>query len=249
MDGRGSGGGAGIDQLSLPGIASPTRPPTRLTTVLFDLDGCLVDSREPILRSLNAALRSVGLSTITAVELEPLVGPPLQESVATVLTERDADLGLVAPIVAAFRDRYRTLAVELASTVPGMDQVVTEIGERYTLAVVTTKPQVFAEPILETLGLRDRLAAVVGTDLEAVEPKRETLARALQRLSVPPGSAVMVGDRRYDVAAARAHGAASIGVTWGHGTADELRGAGADHLVDGPEELPGTIEQLASPPG
>lgn len=230
-------------------MASRTPNPVRLTHVLFDLDGCLIDSREPILRSLNAALRTVGLATISATELEPLIGPPLQESVVAILTERDADLDLVDPIVAAFRDRYRTLAVELAVTVPGIEEVVVELADRFTLAVVTTKPTVFAEPILAAVQLRDRFAAVIGTDLETVEPKRDTLARALAELQLVPHAAVMVGDRHHDVSAARAHGVAAIGVTWGHGSADELRTAGAHDVIDAPGDLRTTIEHLASPRG
>lgn len=245
MDGRSVGGGAGIRQLSLFGDAPPSRRPDHLTHVLLDLDGCLLDSREPILRSINGALRTVGLSTITALELEPMIGPPLQGAVADILARRRADPGLVAPIVAAYRDRYRTLAVELAATVPGMDEVVADLAGRFTLAIVTAKPVVFSEPILETLGLRDRFAVVAGPDLESPEPKRETLARALDELRVPAGASVMVGDRRHDVAAARAHGVTAVGVTWGHGTVDELRSAGADHVVDEPGELPAVIDRLA----
>lgn len=245
MDGRAVGGGAGIRQLSLFGEARPSRRAGRLTHVLLDLDGCLLDSREPILRSINGALRSVGLSTITAVDLEPMIGPPLQEAVADILAERRADPGLVTPIVAAYRARYRTLAVELAATAPGMAPVVDDLAGRFTLGIVTAKPVVFSEAILETLGLRDRFAVVAGPDLESPEPKRETLGRALAELDVPAGSSVMVGDRRHDVAAARAHGVAAIGVTWGHGTVDELRTAGADHVVDDPRELAGVIDRLA----
>lgn len=247
MDDRAAGGGAGIRQLTFFGPAPSSRRPDGLTHVLLDLDGCLLDSREPILRSINGALRTVGLSTITALDLEPMIGPPLQEAVADILAERQADPGLVAPIVAAYRDRYRTLAVELAATVPGMDEVVADLAGRFTLGIVTAKPVAFSEPILETLRLRDLFAVVAGPDLASPEPKRETLARALTELDVPADGSVMVGDRRHDVAAARAHGVVAVGVTWGHGTADELHSAGADHIVDDPAELPAVIDRLAGP--
>lgn len=246
MDGRAARGGAGISQLTLPGMALPSRGNARLTHVLLDLDGCLLDSGEPILRSLNAALRSVGLSTITAAELAPLIGPPLQEAVADVLSSRQADPTLVAPIVEAYRERYRTLSVELAAAVPGADELVRELDERYTLAVVTAKPVVFSEPILEALGMRDRFSVVAGPSLERPEPKSETLGRALRELAILGRSAAMVGDRYHDVAAARAHDVVPIGVTWGHGTVDELRTAGAEHVVDTPRELIDVIDRLAS---
>lgn len=249
MDDRGSRGGAGIRQLTLSDLEPD--PGSASIHVLLDLDGCLIDSREPILRSLNAALRSFGLTTITAADLEPLVGPPLHDGVTALLADRDADLDLVPPIIAAYREHYADLSIELAALVPGMDGVVDQLASGHTLAVVTTKPTVFAEPIIEALGLRDRFAAVVGPKLHAPEPKRVTLGRALDELEAAPGDAVMVGDRRFDIEAAGAHGVPSVGVTWGHGTADELRAAGADRIVDAPAQLPAAISAVASsrPPG
>lgn len=249
MDDRRPRGGAGIRQLTLSGLG--TDPASASSLVLLDLDGCLIDSREPILRSLNAALRSFGLTTVSATDLEPLVGPPLHDGITALLAERDADLDLVPPIIAAYREHYADLSIELAALVPGMDTVVDQLASGHTLAVVTTKPTVFAEPIVEALGLRDRFATVAGPELHAPEPKRTTLGRTLDELGVPPGDAVMVGDRRFDIEAARAHGVVSVGVTWGHGTTEELRAAGADRIVDAPAQLPAAISAVASsrPPG
>ena len=76
-----------------------------------------------------------------------------------------------------------------------------------------------------------------------MEPKAETVRTALGHVGGPP--AVMVGDRMHDVDGAHANGIPIVGVTWGIGDADEL--AGADALVDAPEELPAAVWRLLAP--
>ena len=116
---------------------------------------------------------------------------------------------------------------------------------RHALAVVTAKPAAFARPILERLGIADCFLEIVGPPLDPdrLEEKAVTLERAMAALGIEarslgaPGLAVMVGDRHYDVTAGRAMGLTTVGVTWGIGSAAELRRAGADHIVSSPEEL------------
>jgi phosphoglycolate phosphatase len=101
----------------------------------------------------------------------------------------------------------------------------------------SSKPTHFAEPILVELGLRGSFRAVVGPELAAkTETKSATVARALE-VAGRPVSAAIIGDRHHDVEAGRANGIASIGVTWGFGSREELEGAGADVVLDSPEAL------------
>ena len=97
-----------------------------------------------------------------------------------------------------------------------------------------------AEPLLVALGLREHFAVVAGPSLDArAEDKSVTLGRPLASLAA--GRSRMVGDRRYDVAAAHAHGLAAVGVTWGIGDEAELRAAGAEVIVHSPRELPAAL--------
>jgi phosphoglycolate phosphatase len=118
-----------------------------------------------------------------------------------------------------------------------MRSVLEELATEVRIAVVTSKPAALANPLLESLGLRHLFAAVVGPDLATEnEHKAVTLGRALAEL-VPGGRPVMVGDRRFDVMAAREHRIPAIGVLWGVGDEQELRAAGADALIGCPPEL------------
>lgn len=130
------------------------------------------------------------------------------------------------------------------SAVLGMDAVLCALTPGYDLAVATSKPLVFSERILEAVGLRSYFSAVAGPPLSAVaDAKAKTVGEALAALGHPQ-RAVMVGDRRFDVEGANAHGLPSIGVTWGVGNLDELKRAGAHQVVRTPSELPLAITRL-----
>lgn len=207
--------------------------------ILFDLDGCIVDSTEPIRRCLDAAFAEHGLPPLTPEGLRRHIGPPLQVSLLEIIAEHDLDPGLLDGLVAAYRSRYAPMSVELAVAYPGVAELIGALvaaGER--VGVVTSKPQRFAVPILEALGLLARLEVVVGPDLTEAEPKTDTLARALALLGpVDRTASVMIGDRHHDIEAAHAHGLAGIGVLWGFGTREELSDAGATAIVASAEEL------------
>jgi phosphoglycolate phosphatase len=211
---------------------------TRPAVVFLDLDGCLVDSRSAISRCLNVGLEAVGATPREPERLHRLIGPPLHVSFETLLEEAGHDAGLAARCVAAYRDAYREVCLTDTLPIPGIPAAVERLSDSLRLAVVTSKPAAFAEPILEAVGLREAFEAVHAPGLEVrSEPKATTLSRALADCAagVAPASTVMVGDRHHDIDAGRACGTATLGVTWGIGDADEL--ADADQLIHRPGEL------------
>ena len=205
---------------------------------LFDLDGTLVDSREPILNSLNAALADHALEPISAASLSNHVGPPLRDSLTLLLKERGQDLDLVGPLIESFRDHYSVASVRMARSFEGISQLLNQLQPVARLGVVTSKPAAYARPILETLGFARLMEVIEGPSLEEIEPKPETLARALRLVEpVDRDQVVLIGDRHHDIEAARANSIESIGVTWGFGTKEELIEAGAGRIVNDPPQL------------
>lgn len=209
----------------------------KLDCLLFDLDGVIADSRYAIARSINHALSVHDLPEQPEPALLHYIGPPLLHAFRDLLGRLDADPALAHACVAAYRERYETACLVETLPYPGVDRAVETLAARMPLAVATSKPTHFAEPILAELGLRESFRGVFGPTLEAKdETKPATVARALAALG-GPGRAAIVGDRRHDVEAARENGIGSIGVTWGFGSRDELTLAGADQVVDSPAEL------------
>lgn len=201
--------------------------------VLFDLDGVLVDSRVPFARGVNSALLANGQPARLEEELHQYLGPPLHQTFARLIE----DQSLIQPCVDVYRARYRTLAVTETTVFPGIRETLDSLFDQLPLLVATSKPQALAEPLLDALGLSGFFTAVIGPDLDTEhEHKAVTIGRAMQQLS-PTALPVMVGDRHYDVTAAREYDIPTIGVLWGIGTEDELLTAGAHTLARIPTEL------------
>lgn len=234
-------------------LRAPEPAPRRLArtdAVVFDLDGVLVDSRRPIAVCLNAALRDHGLPPEPEAALHRLIGPPLHDAFLGLLGARGADPALVDACIARYRHHYRAASLAETSVFPGVPELLDALGAR-RLAVATSKPEAFARPILECLGLAGRFEAIVGPPLERTheEDKTGTLGRALAALAGGPGGApreaAMVGDRHVDVAAGRHYGLLTVGAVWGIGGEAELRAAGADLLAATPAGLAAQVREGA----
>lgn len=210
-------------------------------SILFDLDGVLADSRRPIIDCVNEALEALGLARKTDEEIVPMIGPPTEIGFAMVLDVAPED-PLVDDLVRGYRARYAT---ELMTTpsYPGVPDTVRQLGQDHLLGVATSKPRRFALPTLEAIGLATEFAYVAGPEPDGPNDKLSMVTEAAKAL---PDAQVMVGDRSFDMLAAKELGLTAIGVTWGFGTREELEEAGADELVDSAAELAQAVLARAS---
>ena len=203
--------------------------------VVFDFDGVLVDSIAPVTASINAALREHGLPERPESELIPLIGPPTFSAFSELL-ERPPDAPLVADVVATYRAHYAAVYLATTRVFDGVPAMLEELASHQALAVATSKSSDFAQPLLDALGLAPFFAVVAAADpRSAQDDKSAIVARALIALGERSGS--MVGDRSFDMLAARAHGLRAVGVGWGIGSAEELETAGAEAIADTPPQL------------
>jgi phosphoglycolate phosphatase len=210
--------------------------------VLFDLDGTLVDSTPGIFASVRVAAADLGLPEPSPEQLRHMVGPPLQDGFALVLGVPVAE---VPRAVAAYRAHYSAgalLDVTVHDGIPELLGALTQPGA--TLAVATSKPEVFAVRVLAATGLLPSFASVHGATLDgAVRHKDQVVAAALA--AHPDGRApVLVGDRAHDVLGAAAHGLPCIGAGWGPAEEGELEAAGAAAIAATPAEVPGLLEKI-----
>jgi phosphoglycolate phosphatase len=198
----------------------------RADAAIFDFDGVIIDSLPPVETAINGALLAHGFAPRTTAEVERFIGPPALSAFAE-LTGAAEDSETVAAAVATYHDIYARVYLEQTRLVDGMPELLRSLT--LPLALATSKAREFVAPLLEHFGIE---FAVVSAPVLA-EPKSETVARAQQALGAR--DPVVVGDRYYDVEAARACGLRVIGVTWGIGVREEL--SGADILVERPAEL------------
>lgn len=210
---------------------------------LFDFDGCLSDSAKPIVFAMDATLSGRGLGGIDIDEMSPYIGPPLLLSMRTILSDRGADPGEATEVVDDYRERFEEIALDMVATFPGVPDLLEELSGKVRLGVVTSKPAVYARPLLDRLGFTDHFEFVEGGKLDETERKPDTLARALRKMGsgFDPARAIMIGDRRFDIEAALANGTHSIGVTWGFGDRAELEEAGASLIVDHPGAIASAV--------
>ncbi|HEY1934952.1 MAG TPA: HAD hydrolase-like protein [Acetobacteraceae bacterium] len=206
-------------------------------TVLLDLDGTLIDSLPGIRASCLATLDALGLPPRPGTDFRSLVGPPLPEVMRRLLHPY-SDTRIDAAVT-AYRAHYAEAGVFLATIYPGVEAMLHRLHSAGTrMFCATSKRTMFARPILQRLGLAERLAGIYGTEPDgSLDHKADLIAALVRAERLEPGRTIMAGDRSHDMEGARANGVRSIGVLWGYGTRAELEAAGADALAASPEEL------------
>ncbi len=227
----------GTESMTATPAATPETPGLTRRAVIFDLDGTLVDSLDDIATALNGALAALGRPTAAREVVRHWIGDGLTELCRRALPAMD-DATLHALIDAA-RRRYRGHSLDRTRPYAGIEPLLGRLRDRAVpMAVLSNKPHDLTLDILRGLGLEVFFDVVRGLKEEsdrkpAPGPALE-IARALGR---PPGDIYLVGDGPTDVGAARAAGMVAVGVSWGFRGVDELRAAGAEWIVDRPEEI------------
>lgn len=213
-------------------VTASSAGPAGVGTVLLDLDGTLVDSAEGILGSLRAAFGELGIPEPPGGLGRELLGPPLYASLPALIgPER------TAAVVPVYRRIYATTGWLLSTPYEGIDAMLHALrGYGLRLAVATSKQEAAARMIVERHGWDGIVTEVAGDTPEAARPtKAAVIGAALARLG--SASAVMVGDRSYDVDGARAHGLGCVGAGWGYASPGELARAGALRVCASPADV------------
>lgn len=203
--------------------------------VFFDLDGTLTDPREGIVACIRHALAELDIDIDRHARLEKYIGPPLRETFRQlcndeILAERAVDL---------YRERFDRVGLYENRLYDGIRECLQDLAvENQTSYVVTSKPTVFSERIVEYFDIHEHFKVVYGSNLDGtLGDKTELLEHVLEAEAIDPANAVMIGDRKFDIIGARNHGIRSIGVLWGYGSKRELRQAGAGSLCEIPTRL------------
>ncbi len=214
----------------------------RFHTVLFDLDGTLLDHFSAIHRSHSHVRRHYGLPEATREEVMRAIGGGLPEALQKTLgPAHEHRLDEALPVYRAYWD---ATMLDDAVLLPGARELLEALhAAGVRCAVFTNKHGPSARRVCSHLGLDPLLAAVIGaTDTPWLKPRPEFTAHALQTLSAHAATTALVGDSPWDIDAARLGGLAGcFAVTTGTHTADELRAHGATHVADRLEAFTGAL--------
>ena len=202
---------------------------------LFDFDGTIADTGEGIRRSVAYSLARMGRPALPEATLSRFIGPPLHDSYMEFcgMTDDEAEAA-----IKLYRERYVDVGLYESYLYPGIAALLRALhGAGAHVAVASAKPQFMLEKLAEYYDIRAHLDVIVGVGLSRHSAdKRDLILRALPE-GINPADACMVGDRRFDIEAARALGLGAIGADYGYGLPGELAEAGADAVFDSVEAL------------
>ena len=219
-----------------------TRP-----TIVFDLDGTLIDTAPDLVATLNALLAREGYRTVAYADARSMIGGGARHMLAQALGSQGVALAPAAldRLFADFIPHYAAHIADRSRPFPGVEQALDRLaalGDRF--AVCTNKLEELSVLLLERLGLAGRFAAICGQDTFGIaKPDPELLRRTIARAGGSLERTVMVGDSAADVAIARGAGVPVVAVDFGYSEVAPARLA-ADLLIGHFDELPGAVASL-----
>jgi len=208
-------------------------------SVLFDLDGTLLDTAPDLAFACNAAVTEAGLQPQPMGALKPLISGGAAAMLRHTLAanRQEADL---TPLLERMLAIYRENIAVHTRLFGGMEAVLVELETRnLSWGIVTNKVTRFTEPLLQSLNLLERPACVISGDTTPEhKPHPMPLLEACRRIGSRPSQCVYVGDARRDIEAGRNAGMTTLAALYGYvSTDDPAESWGADGLLQHPQEL------------
>lgn len=201
--------------------------------ILFDLDGTLTDSGEGIINCAIVALKHFGLPIPSREELRVFVGPPLNQTFVRFGVPEER----VQEAIDVYRSRYIPIGKYENTPYPGIRELLEKLrSDGFLLYVATSKPEQTSVDILEHFDLAYFFERICGASMDLSRNSKEDVISYLLK-TAQADSLIMVGDTKFDVIGAAAHGIPTVGVSWGYGAVSDMCSAGAAAIAYTPQEL------------
>lgn len=211
---------------------------SEITTLLFDLDGTLVNTNELIIASFTDTLNYYYPGKYTREDILPFMGPRLDE------TFRSIDSDRMDEMIAHYRKHNMEHHDSLVTSFDGVYETIESLAQsNYRLAVVTTKKRDIAEKGLKLTNL-DKFFEVVITleDAAKTKPDPEPLFKALNFFNSNPEDAIMVGDNHHDILGGKNAGTLTAGVAWSLKGKEYLETFKPDYMLNRMSDLIDILE-------
>ena len=209
---------------------------TRL--VILDFDGTLADTQPLIVSTLHRTLAELQLPPRSDAECRSIIGLPLKECFVQLSQVDNATAERCAEVYRQVFDEDNHPGV--VTLFPHVLDTLTALHEQgLLLAICSSRGRPTLDGFVKTFHLEKYISAIVSAnDVRQHKPHPEPVETILKQLNIPAGDALVVGDASYDILMGRAAGCRTCGVTYGNQSADDLRAAGADCLIDDFARLP-----------
>lgn len=217
--------------------------------VLFDFDGTIADSAPAIVALATKVLHSFGMTDEQIGDATRLVGPPFPYAFVEVY---GMDPKKAQAVADAFRQEYVKMGADASPAYPGMPETIQKLHDAgYRLGLATSKYEDMAQDMLDNLGILQYFDVVSGKHDDEHASKTFVIAEALRefglaRNEVANTQIAMVGDRKYDIEGAHSFDIPCVAVMFGTTDKDELVRAGAEAIVQTPDELFVALEEICS---
>lgn len=198
-----------------------------INTLLFDLDGTLIDTNELIIQSFQHTLEKYYPETYTREDILKFIGPPLYDTFVAM------DEQLVDEMIHTYRTHNHEMHDKLVKEYDGVYETIKTLHEKgFKLGIVTTKMRVSVNMGLKLTKL-DQFFDVVITldDVKNAKPDPEPVLLALKKLNAKPEEAIMIGDNHHDILAGKNAGTRSAGVAWTIKGVEHLQQYNPDYML------------------
>ncbi|MBW1490041.1 HAD family hydrolase [Campylobacter jejuni] len=190
-------------------------------TILFDLDGTLIDSTDAILNSFQGAFKALGLTSKNNEEIKNLIGYPLEQMFRMLYPDK---VNLSKEFVLAYREIYAQIYLEQTTLLPKAKEALELGSEIADLGIVTTKGGKFTPILLDYLRVKKFFKTLITLeDITNPKPSSEPIILALKRLNKTQENAYMIGDTILDIQAAISANITPLALTCGYGNENELK--------------------------
>lgn len=217
--------------------------PDHPVTVLFDLDGTLIDSIELIMDAARHAFASRTGPSPTDAEFMAGIGQPLLTQFGPYV-ESPAEM---EHLIAEYR-RYQLANHDRQTTLyDGVAEIIDTLrSQGHRLGIVTSKMDAIARRSLRHVGLESHFEVLVGCDATTRhKPDPEPVLFALERMGSTPDQAVFIGDSPFDIQSGNGAGVRTIAVTWGAFSRDTLMAASPSYVLERPHDIPPLVSAIA----
>jgi phosphoglycolate phosphatase len=217
-------------------------------TVVFDLDGTLVDTAPDLIAALNYVLDREGLPPVPLQSARNMIGAGARKLIerGLELEGRVMSVGDVDRLLHDFIDYYAAHIADASRPFEGLEAALDDLGAQgYRFAVCTNKLEWLSKRLLDELGLSPRFSAICGADTFGVaKPDPVILQQTVARAGGHIGGTIMVGDAGPDVGVARRAGVPVIGVEFGY-TDVPIAELKPDRLIGHMRDLPAAVHSLS----
>ncbi len=212
--------------------------------IIFDFDGTLGDTRRNIVTTMQMTIAELHLPNRSEEECAATIGLPLAECFRTLFPDMQEEF------IPRCAETYRRLFNENLKTIqpeafPGVVETLSILHQKgFTLTIASSRSHNSLTELTRNMGIADYISYLLGADdVKEAKPKPEPVLKTLADMHFDAGETLVVGDMAVDILMGANAGAKTCGVTWGNGTKDELKNAGATFIIDRMDEILEIVEK------